>query len=125
MNRKEFSKIRHILGKSQIQMGEILGISGKAIQSFEQGWRKVPVHAERQLLFLLHLKLNPEKRKPCWTMRQCPKELREKCPAWEFKAGDLCWFINGTFCEGKVQKNWPRKISKCRKCEIFQKSLST
>jgi DNA-binding XRE family transcriptional regulator len=125
MNRKEFSKIRRILGKSQIQMGEILGISAKAIQSFEQGWRKVPVHAERQLLFLLHLKLNPKKWKPCWTMKQCPKELREKCPAWEFKAGDLCWFINGTFCEGKVQKNWRKKISICRKCEVFQKSLPT
>ena len=125
MNRREFSKIRHILGKSQIQMGEILGISVKAIQSFEQGWRKVPVHAERQLLFLLHLKLNPKKRKPCWTMKQCPKEPREKCPAWEFKAGDLCWFINGTFCEGKVQKNWQKKISICRKCEIFQKSPPT
>ena len=48
MNKKEFSQIRNQLGKTQMQMAQLLGVSLKAIQSFEQGWREIPVHAERQ-----------------------------------------------------------------------------
>ena len=40
-------------------------------------------------------------------------------PAWEFKAGDLCWFINGTVCEGMVQKGWQEKMKICQSCEVF------
>jgi len=125
MNKKEFSKIRHDLGKSQIEMSRIMGVSCKTIQSFEQGWRNIPVHVERQILFLLSLKQNTySKLEPCWIIRKCPDEIRMKCPTWEFKAENLCWFINGTFCEGIIQKSWKKKISICRKCEVFQSSLT-
>ena len=40
-------------GKTQNQLARLLGTSFKAIQSFEQGWRNVPAHTERQLLLLL------------------------------------------------------------------------
>ena len=50
MNRKEFSRIRQHLGKTQKEMAQLLGTSVKAIQSFEQGWRSVPGHIERQAL---------------------------------------------------------------------------
>ncbi|MFH1488783.1 MAG: hypothetical protein ABII06_07765 [Pseudomonadota bacterium] len=42
MTKKEFSIIRGHLGKTQAQMAHLLGVSLKAIQSFEQGFRKVP-----------------------------------------------------------------------------------
>jgi len=125
MNKKEFSRIRHNWGKSQNEMGQLLGISSKAVQSFEQGWRRIPMYVERQLLFLLSLKQNTkEKQKACWILRKCSKEIREKCPAWEFKSGHLCWFINGTFCDGAPQKNWRKKMTTCRKCQVFQKMVS-
>jgi len=125
MNKREFSKIRRNLEKSQAEMGQLLGISSKAVQSFEQGWRRIPAHAERQLLYLLSLKQNTYKRqKPCWVLRKCSREIREQCPAWEFKAGHLCWFINGTFCDGTPQKNWRKKMTACRKCLVFQKTVS-
>jgi DNA-binding XRE family transcriptional regulator len=38
MDRKELSKIRQRLGKSQKEMAQLLAISLKAVQSFEQGW---------------------------------------------------------------------------------------
>ena len=120
MNKKEFSKIRYNWGKSQIEMSQLLGISSKAVQSFEQGWRHIPMHAERQLLFLHSLKQNNHKKqKPCWALKKCPKETREKCPAWEFKSGKICWFINGTICEGVVQKDWNEKMKMCRTCEVL------
>jgi hypothetical protein len=48
MKRDNFVGIRRHLGKTQEQMSQILGLSLKAIQSFEQGWRNIPVHVERQ-----------------------------------------------------------------------------
>jgi DNA-binding XRE family transcriptional regulator len=121
MDNKEFSQIRHHLGKNQKQLAQLLGASRKAIQSFEQGWRNVSVHAERQGLLLLALKRSHGKKGiPCWVIRKCPTETKRSCPAWEFRAGHLCWFINGTICQGKVQESWKKKMSLCRQCEVFQ-----
>jgi len=125
MQNRAFSAIRRQLEKTQSQMAQLLGVSLKAIQSFEQGWRKVPVHTERQALFLLSLKKFPRKKeRPCWVVRNCPKETRRHCPAWEFQAGHLCWFINGTNCQGYVQDSWPKKMKLCRQCEVFQTMFS-
>jgi hypothetical protein len=119
MNKKEFSHARTGLGKTQAQMAELLGASIKAIQSYEQGWRPIPAHAERQILFLLSLKQNPKGQKPCWAVRKCSSEKRMNCPAWEFKTGRLCWFINGTMCEGKAQRDWQAKMKTCRSCGVM------
>jgi hypothetical protein len=120
MDSKEFLSFRKKLNKTQKQMSEILGTSIKAIHSYEQGWRKVPVHVERQILFLIfRMRGNNEPRKSCWIVKRCPPEIKKNCPAWEFRAGKLCWFINGTICEGKVQKNWHEKMKICRECEVL------
>lgn len=124
MDQKGFQVSREKLGKTQKQLSELLGTSLKAVQSFEQGWRKVPVHIERQILLLLTLQ---KKRKgstqPCWVVRSCPVETRSSCPAWEYQTGSLCWFINGTLCQGKAQTNWSNKMKVCRKCDVFQSDL--
>ena len=120
MDGAEFSKIRRYLDKTQAQIATLLAVSPKAIQSFEQGWRKVPTYTERQLLFLLYLKRLPaETTTPCWVKRRCEPEVRQNCVAWELRAGDLCWFVNGTACEGRVQDTWKEKMRHCRQCEVF------
>jgi DNA-binding XRE family transcriptional regulator len=119
MDKAEFSLARAKLGKTQAQMAELLRVSLKAIQSYEQGWRSIPTHAERQILFLLSLKEGSRNRKACWTIRKCSSEKRRHCPAWEFKAGKLCWFINGTLCEGKAQRSWHEKMKICRSCKVM------
>ena len=124
MDNKEFSQIRHFLGKTQGELARLLCVSPKAIQSFEEGWRHIPVYTERQLLFLLSLKRSTdEKAEPCWEVRNCPLEWRENCSAWEFKAGHTCWFINGTFCQDEYQENWGEKINLCWQCEVFQSMI--
>ena len=123
MDRKEFTAIRRYLGKTQSQMAQLLGTSLKAMQSFEQGWRKVPVHIERQLLFIVAKKSSALKGKKCWTAQSCPKESRENCPAWEFQLGHLCWFINGTVCHGEVQESWQKKMKTCRNCDVFNSAM--
>ena len=105
-------------------MAELLGTSLKAIHSYEQGWRVVPTHVERQIFFLVSRHKNKNKKiKPCWTTKKCSREQRQSCPAWEFSSGDLCWFINGTVCEGTVQKDWKEKMKICRGCPVFNNAI--
>ena len=126
MHKKEFSTIRHKLGKTQVQMAQLLGTSLKAVQSFEQGWRNISGPIERQMLFLLAMKVaQNDRNKSCWEIDSCPMEKRQNCPAWEFNSGDLCWFINGTICHGEVQENWKEKIKMCRKCNVLGSILKS
>jgi len=119
MRAKEFLSLRRRLQKTQKEMSQLLGISVRAVQSFEQGWRKVSTPVERQMLFLSALKKGLENMLPCWEMRGCSLEIRQTCPAWEFRVGQLCWFISGTVCHGKVRQSWAQKIRICRKCRVF------
>ena len=120
MEATQFSGVRHYLGKTQNQLAQLLCVSPKAIQAFEQGWRNVPASAERQLLFLLFLKRSLDgKNVLCWKVKRCSVEWRNICPAWQFKAGNFCWFINGTLCRGEVQRKWRDKIAICQQCEVF------
>jgi hypothetical protein len=120
MDSKEFSYIRKKLIKTQKQMAQLLGTSVKAVHSYEQGWRTVPPYVERQIFFLVsRMRGGKKAQKPCWVIKHCPNEIKKQCPAWEFKAGMLCWFINGTICEGTVHKNWKEKMKICRECEVL------
>lgn len=124
MESKDFSNIRRYLDKTQNQLARLLCVSPKAIQSFEQGWRSIPASAERQLLVLLSLKRAADATaKPCWKIKNCPAEWRDKCIVWEYKARHFCWFLNGTFCQGECQDNWQKKIELCRQCEVFLSTI--
>ena len=120
MDAKQFAYFRKKMNKTQKQMAQLLGTSIKAIHSYEQEWRSIPAHAERQMLFLLSKKLRcNEEGRMCWNVKTCPKERKENCPAWEFNAGELCWFINGTICSGSVHQNWKDKMKVCKKCKVY------
>ena len=120
VDRTEFLHFRKQLNKTQVQVAQLLGTSIKAVHSYEQGWRNVPAHVERQLLFLLYRKTWGDKaQKQCWVIKKCPPKRKKQCPAWEFQTGKLCWFINGTICEGEPQKDWREKMRICRSCEVL------
>ena len=124
MDNKEFARLRKKLDKTQKQMAQLLGVSIKAVHSYEQGWRSIPAHAERQMLFLISNKRGTSRvNKPCWVIKKCPPKKKKECPAWEFKSGKLCWFINGTICDGIVYKDWKEKMKSCRSCEVFANVL--
>ena len=125
MDPLEFAQFRKILKKTQQQIASLLGKSVKAVHSYEQGWRSIPADVERQILFLiLQIRGSENNRKQCWTVMKCPKNRKNKCPAWEFKAGNFCWFINGTICQGKPKENWKEKIKICRNCEVLAPLLT-
>lgn len=124
MNNKEFSQARHFLGKTQNQLAQLLSVSPKAIQSFEQGWRHIPPYIERQMLLLLSLKRSSDSAiQPCWEIKNCPGEWRENCIIWELQASYFCWSMNGTFCQGQTHKSWEKKIKLCRECEVYKSML--
>ena len=122
MDSRDFKKARKALGKTQKNLALMLCISTKAVQSYEQGWREIPPHVEREILLLLATK-GKKKTRPCWEVTNCPVEFKAKCPVWEFKAGNLCWFISGTYCQGETHKSWEDKIKVCQKCEVYQSML--
>nr|HID59729.1 helix-turn-helix domain-containing protein [Desulfobacterales bacterium] len=120
MDSKEFLYFRKKLNKTQKEIAQLLGTSIKAVHSYEQGWRSVPAHVERQLFFLVSRRRGRNKaQKPCWVIKKCPPERKKQCPAWEFQAGKLCWFINGTICECEAKKDWDEKMKICRSCEVL------
>ena len=120
MTNTELRLRRRGMGKKQRELAGLLGVSLRAVHSFEQGWRKIPVHVERQILFLAMLARRARKSPAnCWDKRKCPPKVRSQCPAWELKAGQFCWFINGTICQGNIRRTWQAKMEICRHCEVF------
>ncbi|MEA2059598.1 MAG: helix-turn-helix transcriptional regulator [Thermodesulfobacteriota bacterium] len=127
MERVGFKEIRTRLSKTQKEMAWILGVSIKAVHSYEQGWRNIPHHVERQILFLLSRSdLNPQKKVlNCWDILKCPGEIIETCPAWEFQSGDICWFVTGMMRRGSPCRSWEEKIQLCRQCIVFKRIFDT
>lgn len=124
MDSKEFLEIRKKLTKTQKEVAQLLGISLKAVCSYEQGWRTIPSHVERQLFFLLAKKCAPRGGGvDCWQLRDCPEEKRKHCPAWEFDSGQICWFISGTLCESAACDSWEEKMAVCRGCPVMKNFL--
>jgi DNA-binding XRE family transcriptional regulator len=122
MDSKAFIDIRKELDKTQKGLASLLGISLKAVCSYEQGWRTIPSHVERQLIFLLAKKFRPEKETAnCWEIRNCPEDKKERCPAWEFNSGDFCWFISGTICNNTTYSTWEAKMAICKNCVVLKK----
>ena len=122
LDKIEFAVSRKKLGKTQKQLAELLGMALKTVHSYEQGWRKIPAHIERQMFFLLCKQRSRHKTlTPCWEKKQCDQKL--ECPAWEFQSGHLCWFISGTKCEEIKGLTNEEKIKKCRECEILTSLL--
>jgi len=122
----EFTTIRRYLGKTQNQLAPLLCVSSKAIQSFEQAWRRIPAHIEQQMLLLLSLKRlsSDAVTTPCWEIKNCPIEWKENCIVWELKTRYFCWFLNGTACQGEIQESYEKKLEICRECEIYQSMIS-
>lgn len=116
-------RIRDILKRTQEQLGNALNLSVKAIQSYEQGWRAVPVRVMIQLLVLLALhKKQAKKTSPCWEIRNCPENKRKQCPSYTIGKGQFCWFLAPQTCHPKGSKS-SQKILPCMECPVVQRLL--
>lgn len=124
MDKREFSKIRKKLKKTQKQLSLLLGISKKAVESYEQGLRNIPSNIERILYFLL-FKLNMETLNSddfCWEVIQCPENIRRNCISWIAREGFFCWFLTGKTCLGRKLLD-QNNIKSCFECGVFKDRL--
>ncbi len=123
VEKESFVLIRKKMNRTQKQLAELLGVSLKAIHSYEQGWRKIPLHIERQLWFLIYQKKKQDGvvSEPCWERKSC--EMKDECSAFEFQCGDMCWFVCGTKCECTRDIDVREKMDVCRKCKILKTLL--
>jgi transcriptional regulator with XRE-family HTH domain len=117
-------RIRDIMGRTQTELASALGVSEKAIQSYEQGWRNVPVRVMIQLLVLLALY---RKRSlddiPCWEIRECPPARRDRCASFTVGSGQFCWFIGSKECH-RPEAADSKLILPCMQCPVVKRLLS-
>lgn len=120
----EFTAFRARLKKTQKEMAEFLGVSLKAVESYEQGWRNIPANIERILYYLL-FKMNQNlfgRGDRCWFEKKCPPAIRANCPAWIAREGLYCWFLTGKMCRAEKKGRSERGMS-CSGCAFFSKNL--
>jgi DNA-binding XRE family transcriptional regulator len=120
----EFTVFRGRLKKTQKEMADLLGVSLKAVESYEQGWRRIPANIERILYFLL-FKMNQNlfgRLDRCWLEIKCAPVVRANCPAWIAREGLYCWFLTGKMCRAKKSSRLAKDKS-CFDCIFFKKRL--
>ncbi len=64
----------------------------------------------------------------CWEVKKCGRQrdganVHEigECPASLWNAGQACWLVAGTFCEGGVQGTFAKKQYNCTRCDFFNR----
>lgn len=115
-------RIRGKVGMTQAQVANALGVSLRAIQSYEQGWREVPTHIMIQLLVLAAAHHPAKaKREACWEITGCSLERQVKCPC-RHTDGSLCWLVSGRKCAENVDST-ANDIKKCLDCPVVNQFL--
>lgn len=116
--------IRRIMGRTQKEMAAAFGISEKAVQSYEQGWREIPVRVMIQLLVLLALyRKSSLDDVPCWEIRKCSPGLREKCASFTVGRGQFCWFVGSKECRPDALASTDSLLP-CMDCPVVQRLLA-
>jgi DNA-binding XRE family transcriptional regulator len=122
---RTFKEIRKSLGRTQGELAVALGLSAKAVQSYEQGWRPVPVRVMIQLLVLLSLYRSQSLDEiPCWEIRKCELSLRKRCPSYTVGGGKFCWFIGFRECvppSGASEDD----VMPCMSCPVVQRLMKS
>jgi PAS domain S-box-containing protein len=52
----------------------------------------------------------------CWEVEKCDKT---NCPAHGHPE-TLCWYQDGTLCQGQPSGKFPEKLDECRKCRVYR-----
>jgi DNA-binding XRE family transcriptional regulator len=114
-------KVREQLGVTQTALAAMLRVSPKAIQSYEQGWRKLPWHLLSQMLVLLALQRGRDRGRPaCWEQTGCSRRGKADCPSTSIGGGRYCWLAAGANC---VQAGPEGKAVPCETCAVIARLL--
>ncbi len=123
----DLREIRKTLGLSQAGMARALDVSLRAVQSYEQGWRKAPINVLRMawLILFCHWRKTLGPQKPCWEVNRCDEQTRQECFAYSHHSGDLCWIMGGTECKKLAGVDCMERISHCRQCPVLLQYIAS
>jgi DNA-binding transcriptional regulator YiaG len=117
-------RLRGILERTQAELANALGVSEKAVQSYEQGWRDVPVRVMIQLLVLLALyRRHTMDDVPCWEIRKCDPAQRERCASFTVGRGQFCWFVGSKECRPPSSGD-SDPVLPCMECPVVRRLLA-
>ena len=119
------AEIRAELGLTQRDFAQLLGVSVRAVHSYEQRWRTPSPSVQRMLLLLriTHRRGTALKKLVCWKEKACAPDCRKQCIAYGSRQGHLCWFLTGTICSGTPARTWAEKWRRCSRCTFMKKLL--
>ena len=120
-------RVRDELGLSQSQFADLAGVSTRAIQSCEQGWRTPSSALERTILLLLLAYRNGRELGDlaCWETRDCPADVRDGCLVFWCRQGHICWLLSGNKCDGRPMRTWKEKKTACGECSFMKRLIAT
>ena len=118
--------VREALRKSQAELADLLGLSVRAIQSYEQGWRRTPLGVQKMTLLLLCLQRRNGRAlpSPCWVTRGCDAETRAACSSREFGGGRFCWLFSSATQRCKASDGSDGSLEPCLRCPVMAGWLS-
>ena len=116
-------RIRRSLGMTQATVARTLGVSIRAIQSYEQGWRETPTSVTLQMLVLASAYRTPALgAKSCWEITGCSATQQSQCPC-RHTNGQLCWLVSGRMC-GASAGSEAASLQSCLDCLVVGRLLS-
>ncbi len=116
-------RLRLMLDVTQKELASALGISAKAVQSYEQGWRDTPLRIIKQMLTLVAMNREGEVNgKPCWLVRSCASEMVAACPANKITHGRYCWSVASKSC-ARVHGDADASGLGCLECDVVRQFI--
>ena len=116
--------IRKAAGWTQKETAMLLGVSKKAIESYEQGWREPPDAIWKELITLLALQRDyPSGYLPCWKLMKCPDAANQDCFCKKRLRGFFCWMTATTNCHRTHPELAHAGIVGCLSCPVVRQFL--
>jgi DNA-binding XRE family transcriptional regulator len=116
--------VRGKLGLSQSKLAAMLGVSSRAVQSYEQGWRAMPRPVASQLMTVLAIHCDHSNQSPpCWSLTGCPDETRGRCQALKVGQGRFCWVLSGSVCGNRRAPGSAAGPQPCIGCVVMRNLL--
>jgi DNA-binding XRE family transcriptional regulator len=115
--------VRKSLAMTQAEFAGVLGVSVRAVQSYEQGWRVIPTATILHMFALLaSIRRRDLGEVPCWVLKGCSDSARADCRSHCLNGGLFCWLVAGNvFGKGSEEPCGPLK---CIDCAVIRRLLA-